>query len=138
MYRCPKCGSADIDVTALIDVRLYQDEDEETGEVEFETDYGEARNCDHVWDENSMMTCRECVHHGKARDFKKPDTDTPAEAFKQMLNREQREIVQASLIDTVNDLCNHEGRDKEWEEWASIRLGEIKEIAEKLGLDLDA
>jgi hypothetical protein len=136
MYRCPKCGSTDLDVTALIDVRLYQDEDEETGEVEFETDYGEARNNDHEWDENSTMTCRQCVCSGTGRDFLR--TDDTAEAFKQMLNRDQREIVEASLADTARDLCNHEGRDKEWEEWASIRLGEIKEIAEKLGLDLDA
>jgi len=137
MYRCPKCGSADLDVTALIDVRLYQDEDEETGEVEFETDYGEARSNDHEWDDGSMMSCRSCGHHGKALSFKKSD-DSPSEVFRRLLSRDQRGIIEASLSDTISYVCNHTDRDKESEEWASIRMGEIKEIAKKLGLDLDA
>lgn len=63
-YKCPECGSRDLDVTVQCWARLIQ-----TGadnNYVFETDLDDS---DHDWDSESAMYCRDCRHGGKVSDF---------------------------------------------------------------------
>lgn len=69
--RCPKCGNED---------RFFI-----IGGAQFEvTDDGSDTVGDHEWDDHSPMSCPECNHEGKVRDFR--DLATDSEALKQQVD----------------------------------------------------
>ena len=126
MYHCPQCKSTDLDVTVLTDTRLIQEDDE------LETNYGEARNCDHFWDKNSSMTCRDCGHNAKAAKF---DDRRAAHALEKHLTRDERQLLTNALYLSIADLEDPAvGHDKEW---CDIRIEEYRDLAASLGLDPD-
>lgn len=63
-YRCPKCGSTDLDVNISCWARLYQDDEDVTGTVPDEAECG-----DHEWDESSQMVCTDCGHGDHSKEF---------------------------------------------------------------------
>jgi hypothetical protein len=60
MWKCPKCGSTNLYVSALVKLKLHQDEDN------FETT---DEGSDHEWDGSSSMQCGSCNHTGNADQF---------------------------------------------------------------------
>jgi hypothetical protein len=59
MYHCPKCGgSDDIQIVALVTVRLIQSE-------KLGTEGSEPVDSDHEWTEQSAAWCGECNWSGK-------------------------------------------------------------------------
>ena len=71
-WRCPKCGSADLDVRVSVWARLDQTFGAlgaDPKENEFSTLVDEGRCSDHEWDEGSPMSCRTCPYEGVAGDF---------------------------------------------------------------------
>ena len=60
-WRCPKCGSIDLRVQALVTMKLTQEPDESSFSTE---PVG-----DHEWDSNSWMLCNDCEHRGMAHTF---------------------------------------------------------------------
>ena len=65
-YRCPKCGSKELEVTVSAWARLYQEGGEVTGTVT-----EEARCGDHDWDEDSPMMCCDCDYAATAKEFER-------------------------------------------------------------------
>ncbi len=63
-WKCPECGSTDLQVEIDLWATLTQSEDN------FETEIIEG---DHEWDDDSWMMCRKCRMHGPARDFEVPE-----------------------------------------------------------------
>ena len=59
-YRCPKCRSDDLRVQVSAVAALIQEDD---GNIQ--TDIAS----DHVWCDNSWMTCNDCEHHAPAHRF---------------------------------------------------------------------
>jgi predicted RNA-binding Zn-ribbon protein involved in translation (DUF1610 family) len=74
MYKCPDCGSTALDVTITTMARLVQDEDGP------QTLTDEAQQCDHEWDENSAMMCRDCGHNDIAQEFECDDDNKEEES----------------------------------------------------------
>jgi hypothetical protein len=66
-WRCPRCGSVELDVSIRTWARLEQTLDQE--ENLFSTLADEAQDGDHEWDADSQMKCRECAHCEEARGF---------------------------------------------------------------------
>jgi len=66
-WRCPECGSWDLDVAITTDAKLIQTPDQE--ENEFQTVVEDSLMGDHEWSCESGMVCRECGHTGKVRKF---------------------------------------------------------------------
>lgn len=60
MWKCPNCGSKELFVAALVNVRLHQDADN------FETT---EEGSDHEWGASSMMRCSSCGHSAEAACF---------------------------------------------------------------------
>jgi len=133
MYRCPKCGSTNLDITVLTDARLLQDEYDEDY---FETDLTEAKCGDQEWDENSHMQCRKCGHGGKTREF---DEKRTAKAFELLTTRDERELLIAAVHAIIGDLRNFPDRgDNDLDNWADVRIEQYRDLCTKLGLDSDA
>lgn len=65
-WECPKCGSANLSVDVVVQVRLRQYEDN------FET---EDVGNNHEWGHASTMYCRECGHVGDAGQFDTENED---------------------------------------------------------------
>jgi hypothetical protein len=63
-WKCPKCGSTDLDVWVSVRRRLVQDEDGEN----FQTQ--DSRNgSDEEWGSDGPMDCNDCGHDGMVKDF---------------------------------------------------------------------
>ena len=67
LWRCPACGSTNLDVQVSVWAKLTQTPEKD--ENEFETDVDAARDHDHEWDGDSPMNCRDCDHDAPASDF---------------------------------------------------------------------
>jgi uncharacterized protein (DUF2225 family) len=124
MFQCPKCKSTNIDVTIRTQARLIQEDDE------LETSYGEASDCDHFWDENSCMTCRDCHYNARSSHF---DGLRTARVLEKNTTREERQLISNAIYISIADLENPaNGRGKEW---CDIRAEEYRELAKKLGVN---
>lgn len=93
-WKCPKCGEIErLLVVVGISADLIQD-----GNGDFSTE--EARNTDHEWDHNSVMTCRACGNDDISEEFQVPE--------EKELNA-THDLLKTSLA--VLDLVESEGRD---------------------------
>ena len=63
-YKCPQCGSRELNVTVQCWAQLIQTGADDDYVFETELDDG-----DHEWDSESAMTCRDCRRGGKVSDF---------------------------------------------------------------------
>ena len=64
MYRCPKCGSDNLEVVVEVWATLTQ-----TG-ANFETDTSTPDDANHEWGDNSPMRCTDCDQQDIADAFK--------------------------------------------------------------------
>jgi predicted RNA-binding Zn-ribbon protein involved in translation (DUF1610 family) len=64
MYRCPECGSDELEVTVETRAKLIQSD----GNIETDTDA--AEDACHEWGENSVMRCVSCRHSDIADEFR--------------------------------------------------------------------
>jgi len=63
-WRCPECRSTALDVSVETWARLFQ----RCGD--FETDFDDALDHSHEWDDDSPMKCRDCGHGALTEEFK--------------------------------------------------------------------
>ncbi len=63
MYRCPECGSTNLEVRVEVWATLIQTDDN------IETDTTTPKNGDHDWGENNVMRCVDCDYDSPAAKF---------------------------------------------------------------------
>ena len=69
MYRCPECGSTNLEVVVEVWATLIQTDDNT------ETDTTTPKNGDHEWGDNSAMRCVDCDHSDIAERFAVPEQE---------------------------------------------------------------
>ena len=83
MFRCPKCGAPNLEITVEVWAHLIQTfdacENETETEPTFETDTDAALDHDHEWTGNSPMHCMDCAHFDIADEFKTKESPSNAE-----------------------------------------------------------
>lgn len=67
-WQCPKCDCKDLDVVVEVNARLIQGACDLFPD-NFETDTSDAIESSEFWDENSVMTCRECFAIARSAEF---------------------------------------------------------------------
>jgi DNA-directed RNA polymerase subunit RPC12/RpoP len=68
MYRCPKCGSQNLEVIVQVWATLIQTDDG------FQTDTTTPDNSSHDWSDESLMRCTDCGADEQIADaFKVPE-----------------------------------------------------------------
>ena len=71
MYRCPECGSDNLEVVVEVWATLIQKGDG------FETDTTTPADANHEWGDNSAMRCRDCDAQEIAERFEAGAGDSP-------------------------------------------------------------
>ena len=69
MYRCPECGSTNLEVVVEVWATLSQTEDN------LETDTSTPKGGDHEWSDNSAMRCIVCGCDDIAERFAVPEQE---------------------------------------------------------------
>ena len=67
MYRCPECGSTNLEVIVEVWATLIQTDDN------LETDTSTPKTADHEWDDESVMRCVDCGWDDIAERFEIPE-----------------------------------------------------------------
>ena len=70
MYRCPECGSANLEVVVEVWATLIQTDDN------LETDTTIPKTGDHEWGDESIMRCTDCHWDDIAEKFAVPEKES--------------------------------------------------------------